>query len=151
MKKLTLFVTILLVLALTCSAYAATRQAKIISIRGKADIKPMGKSAWVPAKKGMLLSEGDVLRTASRSRVTLNLNGNGETALVKVEPGSQLLLSEMATKGKSETTLLDLALGEIMITAEKLNTQGSKFEVKTPTSVVGVRGTKFAVKVEAVK
>ena len=48
-------------------------------------------------------------------------------------------------------TLLDLSIGQVLIKAEKLDTPDSKFEVKTPTSVVGVRGTKFSVKVDALK
>ena len=47
-------------------------------------------------------------------------------------------------------TLLDLAMGEVLIKAQKVHGENSKFEVKTPTSIVGVRGTTFNVKVEAV-
>ena len=54
-------------------------------------------------------------------------------------------------EGRVQTTLLDLAIGKILISAEKLDTPDSKFEVKTPTSVVGVRGTAFSVEVEAVE
>ncbi len=48
-------------------------------------------------------------------------------------------------------TLLELSVGQVVIKAERLDTPDSKFEVKTPTSVVGVRGTKFSVKVDAMK
>ena len=54
-------------------------------------------------------------------------------------------------KADTSKTLLDLAMGEILIKAQKVHGEKSQFEVKTPTSIVGVRGTTFNVKVEAVE
>ena len=53
-------------------------------------------------------------------------------------------------KGTSQT-LLDLAVGKILIRVDKLHKKGDKFEIKTPTSIVGVRGTVFGVEVEALR
>ena len=51
---------------------------------------------------------------------------------------------------KSQSTLLDLAAGEVMIKTTDLPGIDSKFEVKTPTSVVAVQegAASFSVKVE---
>jgi hypothetical protein len=83
----------------------------------------------------------------------LNVDGSGQTATVEVKENSQLLLSELLVNPANGTqkTLLDLAAGEILIKAQKVKGEESKFEVKTPTSIVGVRGTTFAVKVEALE
>ena len=51
----------------------------------------------------------------------------------------------------TQKTLLDLAIGKILIRAKKLHSEEEKFEVKTPTTIVGVRGTTFAVEVEALE
>ena len=69
--------------------------------------------------------------------------------MVEMSPNSELTFAELVKDDATGTqkTLLDLAIGQILIKAAKLNTAESKFEVKTPTSVVGVRGTKFAVRV----
>jgi hypothetical protein len=46
-----------------------------------------------------------------------------------------------------KTTLLDLAIGKVLVQTQKL--QGdSKFEVRTPTALTGVRGTIFEVTVK---
>jgi hypothetical protein len=68
-----------------------------------------------------------------------------------MKENSQLQLTELKINKAeaSETTLLDLALGAVLIKAEKLHSEKSRFEVKTPTSIVGVRGTTFSVAVEA--
>ena len=62
-------------------------------------------------------------------------------------------LSELSSdkKDSSQITILDLSLGEVFIKAKKLNADKYRFEIKTPTSIVGVRGTAFSVKVESVK
>lgn len=153
MKSLKIICVLLLVTCLACFAFAeeVKRIVKIASITGTVNVKLHGEGGWTPAEKGMILNEGDMIRTKSDSSALLMLNGEGQTANVKVEENSKLLLSQLVTqKGKgTQQTLLDLAIGEILIKAEKLHTPESKFEVKTPTSIVGVRGTKFSVRVEA--
>ena len=149
-------VTILVILAFACTlvyAAGAAREAKIASIKGKADVRFEGKGTWIEANKGMTLKQGDELRTRKGSTVMLYLNGSAETATVKVEPSSNLRIAELtkdSIKG-TQSTLLDLSIGEVLIRAEKLDSPESKFEVKTPTSMVGVRGTKFSVRVEAME
>ena len=98
----------------------------------------------------MVVTEDYMIRTKSDSSALLKLIYGNENALVMIESGSKLVLTELAAGDDANTysTLLDLTMGEILIKSQKLHTPDSQFEVKTPTSVVGVRGTKFAVKVE---
>ena len=107
----------------------------------------------MPANVGMSLKQGDAIRTKANSKAILALDAEAETATVEVKQNSQLTLAELIANQAegSESTLLDLALGEILIKAKKLHSEKSKFEVKTPTSIVGVRGTTFSVAVEAVE
>jgi hypothetical protein len=154
MKKLCFLVLLGFVFSFLGNAFAeeTKRVAKIAKLKGKAQVKTVGGD-WVPAQVGMTLKQGCVLKTAADSQATLLLNGTGETATVVVSPDSQLMLSELLLDKEQGTqkTLLDLAMGKVLIEAEKLHTPDSKFEVKTPTSVVGVRGTSFSVEVEAVE
>lgn len=48
---------------------------------------------------------------------------------------------------KDKTTLIDLALGKLLVKVEALK-GSSKFEVRTPTAQTGVRGTEFEIAVE---
>jgi hypothetical protein len=137
--------------ALPLSAEQVKRQATITDITGEASVKLIAEKAWVPAAIGMTLTEGDTIKTKKGASLVLRLEG-ADTATVEVSEESELLLREF-TEDKAlnmQKTLLDLALGEVLIRAEKLSPD-SKFEVKTPSSVAGVRGTKFSVKVEAVE
>ncbi|MBU1134212.1 MAG: FecR domain-containing protein [Candidatus Omnitrophica bacterium] len=127
------------------------RVSKVIDVSGKVIVKPSGEKGWIPVQKGMIISEGDILKTKVNSWALLNLNGSGETATVEVEENSQLAFTELTKDDQGvEKTFLDLALGKLLIEAKKLESEKSKFEVKTPTSIVGVRGTTFAIEVEAI-
>ncbi len=134
------------------SADEELRTASILEIDGDVDVKSSGQ-AWVPAKQGMTLNQGDIVKTGNNSSAVLNVDGTGETATVDLDENSQLLFSELLIdkEKKTQSTLMDLAIGKILIKAQKLHSDESKFEVKTPTTVVGVRGTTFSVEVEAIE
>ena len=154
MKKVILLTIIALVFGLSCSALALEkpRESVLFSVNGNVEVKTMTAN-WMPAQEGMILTEGDTIRTKNASTATLDVNGGGRTATVEVKENSQLQLATLLEdkQADTQTTLLDLSLGQILIKAKKLHTEKSKFEVKTPTSIVGVRGTTFSVTVEAVE
>lgn len=128
------------------------RTAKISDIKGAVEVRTAAGEV-VPARVGMVLNEGDMVHTKSNSTAMLNVDGSSETASVEVKANAKLKLSEMLENKKEgvQMTLLDLSMGEILIKAKKLHSEKSKFEVKTPTSIVGVKGTTFSVSVEAVE
>ncbi len=153
MKALRILCIIMLVLGIAVSGYALEkRNAKITSLSGTAEVRPGGQAVWSPARSGMVLNEGDTLKTAPGSWVLVNID-NGKVAMVEVKEGSQMSLAELTADPQTDTsqTLLDLAMGEVLIKAQKVHGENSRFEVKTPTSIVGVRGTTFNVKVETVE
>ncbi len=155
MKILKIVCIFLLVVGVASSAFTeeVKRSAKVVDYEGQVEARLMGERKWAPAESEMVLTEGDILRTRRDSWALLNLDGDGETATVTVQENSQLLISKLTRDEAegSQETLLDLGLGKVLIEAEKLHSEKSKFEVKTPTSVVGVRGTTFAVEVEALE
>lgn len=153
LKKM-LVITLIVSLASLGFAEETKRTATIISFEGKVDVQREGDIKWIPGKEGMVLNEGDVVRTKENSRAVLELTGiAGEEATVEMEENSLLMLTEliMDEEKKSHKTFLDLAVGRILIKAKEMRSEESDFEVKTPTSVVGIRGTVFAVEVEAVE
>ena len=156
MKILNFMLVITLIVSLASLGFAeeTKRTAAIISLEGGVDVQREGDIKWIPGKEGMVLNEGDVVRTKEDSRAILELTGiAGEEATVEVEENSLLMLAEliMDEEKKTHKTLLDLAVGKILIKAKEMRSEESDFEVKTPTSVVGIRGTVFVVEVEAVE
>jgi hypothetical protein len=153
MKMVRVLCITALIIGIAVTGYAMEkRTAQIASLNGTAEVRAAGQEKWIPASVGTVLNEGDTLKVAKQSWALLNVD-DGKIATVEVKEGSQMVIAELQADAKAETskTLLDLAIGEVLIKAQKVHGENSKFEVKTPTSIVGVRGTTFNVKVEAVK
>jgi hypothetical protein len=154
MRQLKTLVVFLIIanLCFLCFTEAFGQTAKITASKGKVTVKRLDKD-WVPAKVGMILNEGDIIKTEWRSRATLKLIGKKKSSAIYIRPGSELLIAKLSRNEKTgnEESLLDLAIGNILIKAQKLEKEGDKFEVKTPTSVTGVRGTKFSVEVVSIE
>ncbi|MEW6170476.1 MAG: FecR family protein [Candidatus Omnitrophota bacterium] len=128
------------------------REGTVTSIKGVAMLKKKGNLNWEELKQGTMLSQGDRIKTSSGSELELSLDGKEQSALIKVRELSEIGFVTLAKDklNDREKTLLELASGEILIKAKKLQ-KGSDFEVKTPTSIVGVRGTVFSVRVRSLK
>jgi hypothetical protein len=151
-------IMLVIILIGSCCSFGLSQEAertgKIVSFKGKVEVQREGEKLWTPAKVGIVLNEGDKLRTRENSRAVLDLTGvTGEEATVEVEELSQLMIVELIKdeEGKAHKTLLDLAIGKILIKAKEMQSEESEFEIKTPTSVTGIRGTAFAVEVEALE
>ncbi len=123
-------------------------QAKVISMTGAAHYKAVGTSEWKNLDMGTVLSEGDAVKTGNGCEITMELKGAKKTAEIVVRENSEFVFQTFQHDKETlvDTTLLDVSLGAVLVKAEKL-TGSSKFEVKTPTSIVGIRGTTFEVKV----
>jgi hypothetical protein len=126
------------------------RVAEIANIQGAVWFRKGGTTEWKGAVAGMLLVESDEIRTDENSKAELLLDAGGETGKLNLEENTQMRIETMKRDPAtdSKTTLLDLAIGKVIIKAEKLR-GNSSFQVKTPTSICGVRGTLFEVTVEA--
>ena len=123
------------------------RMAVISEMHGAVEVR-LGGGEWQPAIKGMILHEKDEILTTEGGFVELLLDKKDKTGKLTLEENTRLRLAMMTEDPVSEdkATLLELAIGEMLVRVKKL--QGnSKFEVKTPTSTTGVRGTVFKVTV----
>lgn len=149
MKILRYLSFVLISVVIVTGCFAAERTVQIVSLNGTVEIKRAGLTSWIPARPGVQMSEGDSIKTAPASRALLSID-DGKIGSVEVKEGSQMLISELKQDPETDkrNTLLDLAFGEVLIKAQKVSGEGSKFEVKTPTSLVGVRGTVFSVRVD---
>ena len=144
---LKLAIAVLLTLLVSVPALAATDQAKVTKITGQADYKKAGGADFSTLKIGDILNEGDAVKTGAGSEVTMELVGKAKTAEIVVRESSKFVFKTFQHDADAtDTTLLDVSLGAVLVKAEKL-AGDSKFEVKTPTSIVGIRGTTFEVKV----
>ena len=127
---------------------------KIAVMAASGDVKAMsqGSSEWKKVNFGTMLNSGDTVVTGADSYADLSFNGSSEDALVRVDPNTTMMIGAYETGQNlaAKKIALDLAMGDILVKANRLKNE-SQFQVRTPTSVVGVRGTGFKVQVSAEK
>ena len=146
----TMFGWTMLCLALSGSAFAEdARQAIVKSIQGEVGVR-IGQADWKPAEVGAVMHVGDEIRTGKASTAEILLDKEGSTAQLDLKPESRMQFSTLdwnpETK-ENKKTILDLAVGSVLIHAEKVH-ENSDFQVRTPNSITGVRGTTFLVSAE---
>ena len=136
----------LLMAACLSTAAAAAEIGRIKSVVGVASVV-RGK-AVTPATPGQLLQVSDVLKTGANGRIGITFVDNSRFA---VGPNSTIALSafefdDTTHVGKSLTTVNRGSLAIVSGQIAKENKDAAR--VRTPTSVLAARGTRFVVQVK---
>lgn len=148
-----LVVTLLLSLvstAIVSWAQAATessRIAQITKLSGEVMVKKSGGTKEFTAYKNMTLNQGDSIRTGSKSSVTLKILDREDE--MTFDANSNFNLSQLKTSGSDKKTTVSMWSGSVYTKASKL-VGGDELSIETPTAVMGVRGTNYAVSVQPV-
>lgn len=116
--------------------------ARLSAFSGPVFIETAGQRA--PARKGMALSEGQVVITGPNAFATFELDDASRVTLpsntrVRIARLRQVLIN----RAPQRVFQLDQGKGEVSATPNA--TPGARFEVRTPVSVSAVRGTVFRV------
>ena len=129
------------------TAYAATAAeiGRIKSVAGVAAVV-RGRTS-IPAAAGQLLQVSDVLRTGAGGRIGVTFVDNSRFA---VGPNSVIALSQFEFDdtthvGKSLTTVNRGALA--IVSGQIAHENKDAMRVRTPTSLLAARGTRFVVEV----
>jgi len=141
MKRTTIRIAVIATIAaagLLYLIYAFTLpQARVIYSDGKVEVRGARDTHWREAHLNMRLKPGDEIRTGKTSEVEITL-GRGARNIVKLNNEAKLRVSGV------EPAVLDIYKGGAWLAAGKLKEESS-FEVHTPTSVCGVRGTGWRI------
>ena len=131
-------------LAVVQSAVGAPQQGKatVRSVKGAAEYSSGG--AWAPLKPGAILGSGSSIKTGAGSEVILDLGLNAKAIAVTENTtlGIDKLTVDKTGADVVTETQLDVKVGRILGKVNKTS-PASRFEIKTPTGVAGIRGTTF--------
>ena len=158
-------------LAMVCTLAAQQADqigAKVVRLKGAARYK-IGNNDWQPLKPGDVVHPGTVIQTAAKSQVDLVL-GDGSAPVARPTPSDMVTYQPTADQNivrMWENTLmgvdkltsthtgadvvtetqLDLKAGHITGQVKKASA-ASKYEVKIPNGVAGIRGTVYDISAE---
>ena len=140
---------LLALVALATSAGAADTHAgwaKVRYIVGHPEYQKAGTPTWQKLERYMILHPGDSVRCNAESHADLIIglnNGN-----VQVSPNSEVLLDKLTLTFTGLETIHDTKLtlksGAMYGNVNRMPT-GSKYEVKTPKGIAGIRGTRYLI------
>ncbi len=121
-------------------AGAAQAAPAVSSLSGSVFVLRTGTRVWQPAGAGYLLESGDQVRTVA-----------GASAVITFDDGSRINLGSNGSftlqEATSGGTAIKLSIGSLRAWVNKALSR--RFDVRTPTAVCSVRGTEFAVDVNA--
>src|SRR5438128_2994552 len=123
---------------------AEVGKATVRSIRGQAQYAEGAN--WLPLNVGQILKPGSTVRTANESQVDLFMDQNGP--VVRLTENTTLRLDKLSFEATGVDTIietqLDLKSGRILGIVKKM-AAASKYEIKTPNGVAGIRGTEYDI------
>ena len=142
MRDLSLFA----LLALCCSNASAAEIGQVKVVKGQVDVERNGQT--LPAKPGMRLETADVVRTGAEGSVGITMADN---SLLSAGPNSILSLDRFdydptTNQGRFDT---QLQKGSLSVISGRMAKQSpDAMTVRTPSAILGVRGTEFVVSAE---
>ncbi|MEM7686446.1 MAG: FecR domain-containing protein [Pseudomonadota bacterium] len=139
------FVLVPLLLGWAMSAQAADRIGLVKVASG--DVKIVRDGVEIAAEKGAELFEDDVIKTGENSAVGMTFSDNSRVSL---GPDTSLGLEKYAHAKPGKQDKFDLRLTQGSLTATSGDIAKSRplaMRVLMPTTVLGVKGTQFAVRV----
>lgn len=125
---------IVLISGFSVEAKAAPR-VKIVRVEGDVQALKLGSGTWDKAVKGAYLNTGDSVKTKEKSFCDIAFDSTKDN-IVNVRPLTHVVIK---LEGDERIRLLD---GEVFALVRGLS-EGSSFEIRTPTAVCGARGTGF--------
>ncbi|HPL66644.1 MAG TPA: FecR family protein, partial [Smithellaceae bacterium] len=111
---------------------------KITNLHGNVDITSAGKTARI-ARLGDGVNVGDFIRSKSKSKVEITFN---EGNVLRLGENSRVGITRYMSGEKQNSSIINLFRGKIHNIIKSVGADG-RYEVHTPVSVCGVRGTRF--------
>jgi hypothetical protein len=129
----------------TCGAVEAPPMAQVKTVTGQAAILRSGER--LPAKVGDLLIVKDIIETGRDGAIGITFVDN---TVFSAGPNSQIAVDDFQFDSNNfrGSMLADMRQGTLaVVSGDIARSSPGAMKIKTPTALLGVRGTTFAVQV----
>jgi hypothetical protein len=133
-------------LAITAGSAAAAEIGQIKNTAGQ--VLLLRNNVQQPAKPGDVVEQGDIVVTGANSSVGITMIDNSR---LSAGPNSRIELKEFRFNPTTQEgeSLTEVRRGTLAIVSGQIAKRSpDAMKVQTPTTILGVRGTTFAVKVD---
>lgn len=120
--------------------YAQDFSGEIEEIKGTVEILKEGETEWVPAVSEMPVQLKDRLKAAENSSCNLELD---DGSIIFIGENTEASVEMLELTAEKHNSKISLWFGKIIANISK--SKNTKMEVHSPTAIVAVRGTEFAV------
>jgi len=135
MKQKILFLAVFLLFSV--DAYSAI---KVKFFLGEVEYMPKTDTAWKKVTMGQKIQVGDSIRTGAKAYIELDLDNN----YIKINENTKIKISENVGESKTANSVM-VQYGNVLSKIEKIKKDDKGFEIRTASSIAGVRGTEFTV------
>jgi len=132
------FMVLLLITSTSSLAECKDWIARVVSVQGSVDVRLSGTSSWTPVALKKVYCMGDIIRTGSHGRASLELHNE---TIFRLNQNTTLVLSGP----KKKTSWIDLLKGSL----HTITRVPRSLKIKTPFVNAAVEGTEFLVTVKA--
>ncbi len=137
---------LILTLGLVTNAWAVKGNpiGEVSSFYGDVKDRHKGEVKWIPAKLGLDIYQYDTVKTEKKSKVRIVFE---DGSLLNLSEDTELEIKEhiYTPKEKRRVSLFALLRGKMRVFCQRFAGRGSRFQVETPTAVIGIRGTEFII------
>lgn len=113
---------------------------EIGEVKGTVEILKEGETEWTPVVEEMPVQLKDRLKTSEKSSCNLELD---DGSIIYVGENTETSVEFLELTGERHNSKISLWFGKIIANISK--SKDTKMEIHSPTAIVAVRGTEFAV------
>jgi len=146
MRKFLYSVLLFVFLPFYICLYSHDFSGELGEIKGTVEILKDGETEWSPAVSEMPVQLKDRLKAAENSSYNLELD---DGSVIFIGENTEASVEMLELTKESHNSKISLWFGKIIANISK--SKNTKMEVHSPTAIVAVRGTEFAVESNAQK
>ncbi|PIS11463.1 MAG: hypothetical protein COT73_03845 [Bdellovibrio sp. CG10_big_fil_rev_8_21_14_0_10_47_8] len=139
-RWISILTILVMAFALPMTSFAEDASGLMMVVKG--DIKVTTKAGKTEAAKvGRKVVAGDTILAGADSRAKIVMSDKN---VINISPDSKIIIEKYENDGKKKNVELNVLYGKVRASVEqKYDGDKSKFNIKTPSAVAGVRGTDF--------